>query len=192
MEKVLAINTQAVNEQLNGKKVLTLSQSEALLNQIYAQHVFIPRKEAEKDTRFKQIIPYIYICHEDKRLLFQRLGAQTETRLHGMYSLGLGGHINPEDGQEGDVIEAGLFRELEEEITVNMDGKPKFMGLINDDSTEVGLYHLGLVFQVRCKDLFFEINEKEKMRGQWATHAEIQQKYQQLETWSRLLFDYFL
>ncbi|MEG1686418.1 MAG: hypothetical protein RR276_00900, partial [Angelakisella sp.] len=61
-----------------------------------AHHEFIPRPEAENDPTRKQIIPYVVLCRGSEVFATRRLNKGGEARLHGLLSLGIGGHINPE------------------------------------------------------------------------------------------------
>ncbi len=61
---------------------------------ILDNHTFRAREEAETNTKFKQVIPYVMVRHGDHYLLTQRTSKQQETRLHGKFSIGIGGHIN--------------------------------------------------------------------------------------------------
>src|SRR2546428_14013134 len=73
--------------------------------------VFRPRASMEEDPSFKQIIPYVIVRHRGRLFLVQRSTEGGETRLHGKYSIGVGGHINRgevEGAQDG--VAAGLKR----------------------------------------------------------------------------------
>ena len=59
---------------------------------------FVERRWAEHDSSFKQVIPYTVVTHGDEVLLLKRLEQGGEARLHGKLSIGVGGHINPVDG----------------------------------------------------------------------------------------------
>ena len=65
---------------------------------------FLPRADVEEDPTYQQIIPYVVFRHEDRYFLTKRLKASSERRLRQQYSLGVGGHINPEDLKGGDPI----------------------------------------------------------------------------------------
>src|ERR1700704_38376 len=81
---------------------------------IREQSFFMPRAEGEGDPASQQIIPYVVSRHGDRYFLTRRLRASTEKRLRQLYSLGVGGHINPGDLAKGDPIPDGLKREWEE------------------------------------------------------------------------------
>src|SRR6185436_21116754 len=62
-----------------------------------ANILYLNRSEAELDKRFKQLIPYVLILCNDKILRYRRGKGGGETRLHGLFSVGIGGHIADED-----------------------------------------------------------------------------------------------
>jgi predicted NUDIX family phosphoesterase len=105
------------------------------------------RSEAEQDKRFKQLIPYVLIICNRKVLRYRRGRGGQETRLHGLYSVGIGGHISEEDhGLFSSPVgyRDGMRREIMEEVAVD-EVKDAAVGVINDDSTEVGQVHFGVV-----------------------------------------------
>ena len=59
--------------------------------------LYLNRSEAEQDKRYKQLIPYVLVVCNDKILRYRRGRAGQETRLHGLFSVGIGGHISEED-----------------------------------------------------------------------------------------------
>ena len=77
---------------------------ERVLRTIHATSEYRPRAEIEDDPELQQIIPYCVVHHSDDEtyLLTRRLRRSSEKRLHHLYSLGIGGHVNPGDG-EGEV-----------------------------------------------------------------------------------------
>lgn len=108
---------------------------------------YLNRSEAEQDKRYKQLIPYVIILCNGKILRYQRGKGGQETRLHGLYSVGIGGHISEEDNglfSSRAGYQDGMRRELIEEVAVEGE-KETAVALINDDSTEVGYVHFGVV-----------------------------------------------
>ncbi len=151
------------------------------------------RDLAEIDFSFKQVIPYLYVQYESDILLYRRTKKQTETRLHEKLSIGIGGHINPIDTvDDSDAIIEGLKRELEEEITIKLESEPEFMGFINDDLSEVGKVHLGLVFRASAESRDFKVEEFDKMRCDWASQDQIKSSYEGMETWSQIVYNSLL
>jgi predicted NUDIX family phosphoesterase len=115
---------------------------------------YLNRSEAEKDKRFKQLIPYVLIVCNDKILRYRRGKGGQETRLHGLYSVGIGGHISEEDHglfSKDRGYQEGMRRELMEEVAIDAINEPA-LAVINDDSTEVGQVHFGVVHLVRVPD----------------------------------------
>ncbi len=104
----------------------------------------------EKDASMKQIIPYILLNRGHKFFVYQRMLG--EARLEGRYSIGIGGHIKEEDGS----LKAGILREIAEEVQLkNPASEPlphHILGFVNDDSTEVGSAHLGIVQMIVLPD----------------------------------------
>ena len=123
---------------------------EALLSGPQASYQ--PRSEMESDPNFKQIIPYVIFRHRDVEggtSLFQyrRGSGQGESRLHDKISIGVGGHISHDDqrGSGWETYEEALRRELAEEVDIESDYSSQLLGMINDDETDVGRVHLGVV-----------------------------------------------
>ena len=108
-----------------------------------------PRSEMEEDPEFKQLIPYVIFRHTDPQgqqsIFVYTRGKGGEKRLHAKRSVGIGGHISSVDAGNGSPYEEGMRRELEEEVSIDTKYTAKCVGLINDDETEVGRVHLGVV-----------------------------------------------
>src|SRR5437899_9218473 len=109
--------------------------------------LYLNRSEAEQDRRYKQLIPYVLVICNGKILRYRRGRGGQETRLHGLYSVGIGGHISEEDHglfSTGLGYQEGMRRELMEEVAID-DVKGTAVAVINDDSTDVGYVHFGVV-----------------------------------------------
>jgi predicted NUDIX family phosphoesterase len=162
-----------------------------LLRRIRERGFFIERRRAEEDSTFKQIIPYCVVRHEDHVLLLRRLKTQGEKRLHNKLSIGVGGHINPVDG-EGDLLELGCERELAEEVAIEGAGRKRVVGFINDDATAVGSVHFGVVYRVDLAAPSVQVRERAMMEGALQPIAEIQRlaaSGSEFETWSDLVLN---
>src|SRR5947209_6396709 len=113
----------------------------------HSKILYLNRSEAEQDKRYKQLIPYVLVICNDKILRYRRGKGGGETRLHGLYSVGIGGHISEEDhGLFSNALgyQEGMRRELMEEVAID-EMKEAAVAVINDDSTEVGYVHFGVV-----------------------------------------------
>ena len=109
--------------------------------------LYLNRSDAEQDKRYKQLIPYVLIICQGRILRYRRGRGGQETRLHGLYSVGIGGHISEEDHglfSSGLGYQEGMRRELMEEVAID-EVKETAVAVINDDSTDVGYVHFGVV-----------------------------------------------
>lgn len=122
---------------------------------------WVPREDAEKDPSYKQIIPYIIVPRRRLHVLGQdflcytRGSGGAETRLHGRVSIGLGGHVDNKDANGIDhdplrIIQRAAMRELREELS-SLPYSPslRIAGIVNEDQTEVGTVHFGVVMVLR-------------------------------------------
>src|SRR6266496_1804772 len=116
-----------------------------------SQMVYLNRSDAERDKRYKQLIPYVLVICDNKILRYRRGRGGQETRLHGLYSVGIGGHISEEDQELFSTYKEGMRRELMEEVDIG-EVKDAAVAVINDDSTDVGYVHLGVVHVVHAPD----------------------------------------
>ena len=156
---------------------------------------FMPRPQAEKNPDYKQLIPYVIMTYDGKYLTYVRGKRAGETRLTGHRSIGIGGHINPVDDMplfNTDYREAYLTaveREVAEEVTIEASYSDRVVALLNDDSTEVGQVHLGIVHCWTLDSL--KVSKREQMITQmtFMSSAELQEVRDEMETWSSLCLD---
>jgi len=145
-----------------------------------------PRAEMEGDPSFKQIIPYLVLRDGQRYFLMQRTDAGADARLHGRYSIGVGGHLNPGDGG----LLGGLGREWREELVADFLPEFNLVALLNDDTTPVGAVHLGAVYLADVEGRPIAIRETHKLRGGFAGTSDVAAVVERMETWSRLCFDF--
>lgn len=187
MEKVLVVPSNLVGPFLGSRSFITDKIPE-FIQMVIDNHIYVDRDYAEYAKEYKQIIPYAILRNGDKVFLTQRLKKQTEKRLHGMYSFGLGGHINPSEEEKENVILAGMQRELAEEVGLSDISKCQCVGIINDCSTEVSNYHIGLAYIVPAFTNI-QVVENQKMTGSWANTEEISSSFENLESWSKIVWE---
>ena len=146
---------------------------------------YAPRDAMEHDRAYKQIIPYLVLRDGDRYFLMRRTRAGADRRLHDRWSIGVGGHLNPGD----DGLLGGLLREWREEL--DADFEPDFvpLALLNDDTTDVGAVHLGIVFVADAAGRSVAVREHDKLTGAFASAAEVAAVADDLETWSRIVFE---
>ena len=162
---------------------------------------FLPRSTMENDPGFKQLIPYMIFCHTGttgRVHLFQyvRGKGMGESRLHQKRSIGIGGHISAEDisaenkeQHPGDVYRNGMLRELHEEVILHTAFTETCVGLINDDSTEVGRVHLGIVHRLDVAEPSVISNEPDLIESGFMPLAELRNHRNQMESWSTICLD---
>lgn len=168
------------------------------LNAIFAPGVsrFMPRAKAETDAAFKQLIPYVLMAHGGKYLSYVRGKRAGETRLVGNRSMGIGGHINPADDMPlfgGDMRQAyfaAVQREVDEEVCVSGGYSDRIVALLNDDSTEVGQVHLGVVHFWSLENA--DVTRREQMITQlsFLSLSDLLAARNSMETWSQLCLDH--
>lgn len=156
-----------------------------------SQILYLNRSEAELDKRYKQLIPYVLILCQDRILRYRRGKGGQETRLHGLFSVGIGGHISEEDhglfsNQLG--YQEGMRRELMEEVEIEAANEAA-VAVINDDSTEVGFVHFGVVhvLQVASEDVVGR--RSGIVAPEFIPIAEAMKDPSAYETWSRFCLE---
>ena len=156
-----------------------------------ANHFFVPRAEAEEDPSLKQLIPYVVVTSGGKLLHYRRGSGSGEQRLLKKGSVGIGGHINDGDGLGQDFDQAAyqraLMRELQEELVISSAFVERPLALLNDDSNPVGAVHLGIVHQCQLGSPEVSANEAAIAELGFLSLEELQERLDQLETWSQLV-----
>jgi predicted NUDIX family phosphoesterase len=153
---------------------------------------FKDRAAMEQDPEYKQLIPYVVHVYNDAIFAYRRTPAGGESRLHGRRSIGIGGHINNGDGSVPGLrtYVTGLHRELREELQFDPTHvlDHTFVGLLNDDTDDVGSVHLALVHLVH-------MTAPEARLAKLADHADdgfhrihqLTRHLDQFESWSQIL-----
>ena len=167
------------------------------INIISKKHRFIPRSEAENNPSWQQIIPYLIFENSGKYFVMQRRGDHSDKRLANKFSIGIGGHINLKDvkgskdskGVKGVSIMHWASREFEEEVDYAGKYKANFLGLINDDSNDVGLVHVGLIIRILGDSNNISIRDEHKL-GNLESLASVGSHYRHMETWSQIVYDF--
>ena len=159
--------------------------SAAEFGAVVAEHgEFRPRGEMERDRSWKQVIPYLVLRDGPRYFLMRRTKAGGDARLHDLWSIGVGGHLNPGDGD----LAGGLRREWHEEVIAAFEPAFELLGLINDDTTDVGSVHVGAVYVADARGRAVRIRETEKLSGAFADPDEVARVVDRMESWSSLVF----
>jgi len=150
-----------------------------------------PRNEVEEDPSFKQLIPYCIFRCNGQVFYYTRGKATGEGRLHSKRSIGIGGHISAEDQFSGsNVYQVAMQREIEEEVELGSGFTEKCVALINDDLTEVGKVHLGIVHIFDLDEPKVLPREKSIINTGFEEPGQLLQERDQFETWSQICFEF--
>lgn len=153
---------------------------------VAAHGEFRPRREVEPDRSWKQVIPYLVLRDGPRYFLMRRTKAGGDTRLHDLWTIGVGGHLNPGDGD----LAGGLRREWHEEVRASFEPEFELIGLINDDTTEVGSVHVGAVYVAEASGRDVTIRETDKLAGAFAEPGAVADVVDRMESWSALAFEH--
>ena len=154
---------------------------------------FLPRAQAERDPTYKQIIPYVLVAFENSVLHYVRGKKAGEQRLVAKGSIGIGGHMNETDeslfAMDEQAYRAGVEREVNEEIKIGIPFEDRTVALLNDDSTEVGRVHLGIVHVFKLAEPKVEKREAMITGLTFLTKKELMARRESLESWSQICVD---
>ena len=168
---------------------------------------FRRRADMEGNPSYKQLIPYMIIRYTEpdgtqKLFRYVRGKGMGEGRLHEKHSVGVGGHISTEDVQSQggsanskgwEAYHLGMLRELSEEVEMSTPYKATCVGLINDDLTEVGKVHLGVVHILDVETPDVAAKETDLLRSGFVPVEELMKDLDLFESWSSIslkaLFD---
>lgn len=151
-----------------------------------ANTTYLNRSEAELDRRYKQLIPYVLILCGDKILRYRRGKGGGEKRLHGFYSVGIGGHIADVDVElfSNAGYQESMRRELMEEVAIEND-KDAAVAAINDDSTDVGYVHFGVVHVLSVANEDVAGHRSGILAPEFVPIADAVKSAAEYETWSQ-------
>ena len=151
-----------------------------------ANTTYLNRSEAELDRRYKQLIPYVLILCGDKILRYRRGKGGGEKRLHGFYSVGIGGHIADVDVElfSNAGYQESMRRELMEEVAIEND-KDAAVAAINDDSTDVGYVHFGVVHVLSVANEDVAGHRSGILAPEFVPIADAVKSATEYETWSQ-------
>ncbi len=160
---------------------------------IHDNYFYIKRGDAENNPNFKQPIAYAVIAHNSTNKIFayQRAANENyhENRLRGKWSWGIGGHIDRVDDEKMDPIQTSLLREIKEEVELDSFEKPVLLGYINDDKTNVGQVHFGLLFLIQTSSRV-KPRDLEISWGGFMSYEELEEIYvnsdTNVESWSEI------
>ena len=187
VEHVLVIPTEVFHEigHFQGFCDDTQKYLDVILDPIHAS--YRPRDAMEQDPSFKQLIPYCIFRCNGEVFSYRRGNDQGEARLHAKRSVGVGGHVSTLDlNGEGSPYSEGMKREIEEEVELTAGWQESCVGLINDDETEVGRVHLGIVHIFDLDSPKVAPREKSMIDAGFAPPEQLVRESEEFETWSQI------
>lgn len=170
---------------------------------------FVPRGTCETAESLRQIIPYTLLSVDNQEtadwelLSYWRGEASTEERLHGHCSIGVGGHVNPCDTASQrhhnglyDVLRCCRNREVQEELELDWQTvvfpelECRLVGLILDNSNEVGRVHFGLVYEHFLVSKTISPKEDAIKTLEFMSVDDQKANYEYMEPWSQIVYRY--
>ena len=189
-EKVMVFNSSIIKNNHNFQGVVSGEDVEIISNEVFKPQnlLYIDRHVAEKDFNYKQIIPYCIFTKGDLVFVYERSKSGSETRLHNLLSIGVGGHINPCDGNNVEAVNSACKREIMEEVSFLTEDQITPIALINDDSDEVNSVHFGVVYHIKLnQDSIFIPVDKALSNGTFKAFDELLLDESRIEKWSKLV-----
>ncbi len=194
-EQIIVVNRETIfnHEKNHFNGFISIEDQKALeIYETLSKYEVKRRGDMEEDPSYKQLISYCILENEnDEILVYERLTGGGEARLHGLSSIGIGGHMNQlDDTQIEGVLLDNAARELEEEVGVK-DVNPlnlNLIGFINDDDNEVGRVHIGLVLKLKVKASEVYVNETDTLKIEWKPENTLMQGAE-YESWSRIIIE---
>lgn len=181
-KKILAVSTQYLNKVSSFQGI---DRDESKLDALCSRALIVDRDVAETDDSYKQFIPYTIVTNGDKIFAYRRGKSGNENRLHDLYSIGVGGHVDTVSTVDAkkQIVDA-MEREVKEEIGIDVSSS-EFCCLLNDDSDAVGRVHLGVVYKAEVA----EVGDMEHTIEDHGFYSLDEIKAMNLEGWSRILAD---
>lgn len=153
-------------------------------------NLFLLRTQAEQDIRYKQLIPYVVLRFQDSVFSYVRGKKSSESRLVAMRSIGVGGHIEPIDqslfSSDRDMYLEAARREVSEEVKLDSPFHEQIVALINDDSTDVGKVHLGIMHIWDLAEPKVTKREGLITQSGLVPIESLKANLEELETWSQI------
>jgi len=193
MEQVLCIPRKRLPENwVSMRSVVPISLADFVRQCTGSGFSFTDRSQAEQDPTQKQVIPYILLQTDDRKMTAVYCRKGSEKRLHDLWSIGIGGHINPEDRDAQTDFKAILLAGMERELDEELIGRPQsdqaeFLGVISEESSPVSTVHLGAVFRMETKTPQAYKPGQELHSFQWMKTGDLGNLT--LELWSELALE---
>ena len=194
-EEILVIPKECVAER---QRFTPWSNMQKALQSAERKMAWTPREQAEGSTNWVQPIPCAMIRGKNHTYHVFRRTRRARAELRSRISLVAGGHIDREDGNDGEatlsrLVRMTLRREIAEELGVELIGEPEPIGMVIDltsaeKSKHVAFVHEAVITQ-RIRLRTKEFSTQSRVVGKLYTRPELVQFRQELDPWSAILFD---
>lgn len=171
------------------------------------------RGNLENNERFVQPIPYAVVKKGESIFVYERLTSSGESRLHGKKSIGVGGHMNPEESVKdfSELLKINSVRELDEELqffdssaqelvsvvdaVTSVSSLKQVKNIIASDKSEVDKVHIGLLQEIELKQsIGIAVKEFDSLKGHFVNRDElikdIEENPDSYESWTKNIKDY--
>lgn len=164
--------------------------------------IFMEREQAEENSAYKQIVSYVMIKHGDSLLRHVRGGEPSTLGryFYDAYSIAFGGHVawtdrrlwtwrSPDFGYWNSVA-----REVNEEIGLVVEDPTReapIVGVINDDSTDLGSKHFAFVHLLELPISEVKKAERTIRTPKWVEISDLHRNFAKCEYWSKLCIQAF-
>ena len=154
------------------------------------------RAVCETDESQLQILPYVVVLNDsDEIFMYQRGGGGAEDRLHAAWSIGLGGHVDGEQGNDSlrNFLRMEAVREVVEEINVTPKRSPDFVAFLVDRIRPVERVHLGLLGICRLDSTAtLKLEAANIENGMWVPRHKIHwaEYTERMEPWSKMAVEH--
>ncbi len=178
----------------------TIADNRRLLHELVSQSQFMFRKSVESNRDWKQIVTYSAVVHGSQVIRYRRTARGGESRLFGWHSVGVGGHVSLCDQVKSEKLpsEFGAItyardRELLEEVRPVAPTVVNMLGLLRDETEEVGQYHIGVLFEHVMSTPEFVPSDRFRHRQiELIPVSECADQILTFEPWSRVLLRYLV
>ena len=148
----------------------------------------------EEDASMKQIIPQaIFLSGRgdaSQIFVYQSLKGSGESRLHGRNMIGIGGHVNTEDGPlDNSILSRGRDREISEEVHIVDPYRMDMLGYVNLDDNLLGAVHFGVFYALRGTSPSISVKETDKLSGRMVPLDQLASLDPPLQGWHSIIRD---
>lgn len=191
---ILATETEGLPSSFSSTQFIPMPHGQAIQTLEEAGLWLGPRPPLEEREDFRQIIPYIVLKSGSHFVRYTRTISGGESRLHGSYSLGVGGHVDLSDVVTTDgkidlirTLDGAAHREVVEELGEVDVVQKEWAGLLVENDSSVGRVHIGIIAiwnlaklpESSAEDALAEITPR--------TATELTLDIERMETWSSML-----